>query len=504
MATNSFIFYFHAVLSGLGVALLFSLAVFIHELGHFLAARWMGLTIDAFSIGFGPAIWKRKIGDTEYRIGCVPFGGYVALPQLDPSGMEKIQGSHGDKPQDQAEADVPAVRQLKDIAPWRRIIVAAAGPLGNLVLATILAWVIFLTPDSGAGGADTTIGHVQEASGAHAVGLRAGDQIVSINGNRINNWNEFLVECHLSGDASNGLAVVVRRGEERLALNLPVMRDPDAGFVKVDGIGPRIPCVVGEVMTNSAAELAGLLPGDMILSLDGQFVASPEAMIARVDSQGGQPITVGFMRGDRQQELIMTPRFHAEAGRHLVGIVFDGQAGQADQWMQYRDPWLQLKHDASGVFRILRALFNPQAKGEARRAASGLSGPLVIVVMLWYQVRRGLIVALAFLRFLCVNLALLNLLPLPVLDGGHIVFALYEMITRRKPNAKFVTWLSNGFAVLLIGLMVLLVFRDVLSLKRFSSIRRRAEAEAVRAAEPAAPMAGGVVSGAVERVEEAP
>ena len=486
MASNSFFALLGGILSGIGVAFLFSLAVFIHELGHFLAARWMGLTIDAFSLGFGPAIWKRKVGGIEYRIGCVPFGGYVALPQLDPSGMDKIQGAHGDEPVKAGAADAPAVRRLSDIAPWRRIIVALAGPCGNIVLAVVLAWVVYLTPDTGAGGADTTVGTVDETSAAYAAGLRVGDSIRSVNQNRIDNWNEFIIECHLSGDASNGLSVVVQRDTNTLALSLPVLRDPEAGFVRIEGIGPRIPCIVGAVFTNSPAERAGVQAKDVILSLDGAFVASPEAVMAQVDAHGSRPLALEVERGGQKLVMELVPAFHAELGRHLIGIAFDGRVGRVDQWMQYRQPWRQLKHDASGVVRILRALLAPKAKGEARRAASGLSGPLVIFVLLWYQVQAGLIVALAFLRFLCVNLALLNLLPLPVLDGGHIAFAVYEMVARRKPNATFVTWISNTFAVLLIGLMVLLMFRDALNLNRIFG-RHRADAPVVHAVDATAP-----------------
>ena len=119
------------------VALLFSLAIFIHEFGHFLAAKFLGFKIDAFAIGFGPAIWKRRIGGVEYKIGCIPFGGYVALPQLDPSGMEKVQGEQVSDRKETEEEDVP------DIAPWKRIVVAVAGPFGNVVLAVVLASPIF-------------------------------------------------------------------------------------------------------------------------------------------------------------------------------------------------------------------------------------------------------------------------------------------------------------------------------------------------------------------------
>ena len=196
----------------------------------------------------------------------------------------------------------------------------------------------------------------------------------------------------------------------------------------------------------------------------------------------------------------MTPRFNTEAGRHLLGIDFGGRAVTASQWLQYRKPWLQLKGDATSVVRILRALVAPRAKGETKRAASGLSGPLVILVLLWLQVRASPIAALAFLRFLCVNLALLNLLPLPVLDGGHIVFALYETVTRRKPNARLVNVLSNAFAVLLIGLMALLLFRDTVFLRHFFGADRAPARERAAPADASAP----VPAGPAEPRDEAP
>ncbi|MDD5705238.1 MAG: RIP metalloprotease RseP [Kiritimatiellae bacterium] len=483
------------ILAGVGVAILFSLAVFVHELGHFLMARWLGLTIDAFSIGFGPAIWKRRIGGVEYRISSIPLGGYVALPQMDPAGMESIQGEHAHPEAGKADEPAPPVRVLPDVAPWKRMVVALAGPLGNLIFAVALAWVIYLTPDNGAGGADTTVGMVATNSPAYAAGLRRGDRIESVNRNRVANWNEFVIECHLGGDLSNGLSVVVARQGQPLNLTLPVERDPDGGFMTVSGVSPRLPAVVGAVMTNSPAERAGLLPRDIVESIEGVPVADPMDMTARVAAHGAHPMRLALRRGGRPLEVELTPEFNAAAGRHLVGVVFNGM-GPAPQWMQYRQPLRQLTNDAKSVVRILRALVAPRTRGEVKRAAGSLSGPLVIVVLLWYQVRSGFIIALAFLRFLCVNLALLNLLPLPVLDGGHIVFAVWEIVTGRKPPPKLVNWLANIFAVLLIGLMTLLIFRDALSLHRIFKRHEPLAVETVSTNTPAVSPDGGGTSAA--------
>lgn len=467
------------ILAGAGVAVLFSLAIFVHELGHFLAARRLGLVVDAFSLGFGPAIWKRRIGGVEYRVGCIPVGGYVALPQIDPAGMAAIQGEHGPEPAGgEDRGDGRAVsRPLPDVAPWRRIVVSLAGPLGNVLLAVLLAWAIYLAPDTGLGGADTTVGYVATNSPAFAAGLRPGDRILAINRNRVANWNEFIIECHLSGDAVDGLAVEVQRGSERLTLRLPVARDEDGGFVTVPGVAPREICVVGAVVSNSPAARAGLQPGDRLLAIDGLPPAGPADVIARVAAHGERPLTLTLQRDGRLREVVVTPRHSPELDRPLIGIEFAVTA-YAPQWLQYRRPMRQIANDAKAVARVLRALLAPRARGEARRAVSGLSGPLAIVVLLWYQVRTGLIVALAFLRFLCVNLALINLLPLPVLDGGHILFALWEMAVRRKPHPQVVNWLANVFALLLIGLMVLLVYRDARSLHRLFGRRAGAAEEA--------------------------
>lgn len=453
------------------MALLFGLAVFIHEFGHYIAARLLGMKVDAFSIGFGPAIvkWRRK--GIEYKIGCFPLGGYVALPQLDPAGMEKIQG--GDGPDD----------SLPPASAWRRVVVALAGPLGNLVLAVFLAWLIFLLPQGRMGGPDTIVGMVAEGSPAEAAGFLPGDKILAVNGTQVASWNDFAVECHLSGDVNAGVNVTVERAGSAVAIDAPVSASADFKTLQIEGLSRKIPCIVGQTLQDSSAAAAGVEPGDEITALDGTPLASPSHMIELVSKAGENQVTLSVKRGDRALELAMTPVFDAEAGRPLVGVVFADPDASRSPWLVYRNPWRQLKADAGSIARIFRALLAPRAKGEAGRAAEALGGPVMIFFMLWSQVMAGLVNSLAFLRFLCVNLAIINLLPLPVLDGGHIVFALWEMATRRKPNRRLVEYATNAFAILLLGLMVLLVFRDAVNLHRIFKPRAEARQEATDAAE---------------------
>ena len=468
------------VLWALGAILLFSVAVIVHEYGHFLVAKKLGFQVDAFSIGFGPALWKRRKGGVTYRIGCIPFGGYVALPQLDPSSMEIIQGNNAE--------GAPVV--LPAMPAWKRILVALAGPFGNFVLAVVLAFVIFAIPtDEMFGGVGVTVGYVEEGGAAEQAGLRVGDKFVKLNGNPVSFWTEVIIESHFAGNKEGGVPAVVERDGKQVQLSLPVEKDKDTGYYRIPGVDPRLRCQVGRLSPGMPAEAAGLAPGDLIVAIDGVPLNSPADMVERVRNSGAKPIELEIVPFGKKgggaapsRKVVLTPQYNAEAKRLLVGVVFADNEASIPQWMMYRRPLLQLRNDARSIFRMLRALFAPKSKGEAGRAARDMGGAVTLFYIFWSQIQAGLLHSLAFLRFLCVNLGVLNLLPLPILDGGHILFGLIELATRRKLSAKVVNLLSNVFAVLLIGLMLLLVFRDV---DRLNKIHKQRKADAREQSAPA-------------------
>jgi regulator of sigma E protease len=439
-----------SILAGVCVALLFSLAIFIHEFGHFLAARWLGLQVDAFSIGFGPALWKRTVKGVEYKVGCIPFGGYVALPQLDPSGMEKVQG----------ESSSDDERELPDIAAWKRIVVSVAGPFGNVVLAVALALAIAYWPDARTGAVGTLVGRVGGDSVAWTAGLRPGDRIASVNGTPVATWNDMEVEWQLAGQT--GSAVLgIERGGTTLDVTVSFATNNVLGIRTLEGVEPAERCVISEILPGTAAAESGLRPGDEIVSVDGWPASSTAGVIETINGGAGSPVTLAVKRGVEHVVVALKPRFDEAAKRWRIGIVFGDPRAGVKPWMMYRDPWQQLKWDASSVVRVLRALVAPESKGERKAVAKNIGGPVMIVMGLYNTVRGSFVDALGFLRMICVNLAILNLLPFPVLDGGHILFALYEIVARRKPHPKVVTVLVNTFAVLLIGLMLLLVYTDI-------------------------------------------
>ena len=355
----------YTILAVAACVLLFSFAIFIHEFGHFVVAKLLGFKVDAFSIGFGPALWKKKFRGVEYRISAIPFGGYVALPQLDPAGTKALEGS---KDKDSDEENV----QRNPATPLRRIAVAFAGPFGNIVLAVVLAFLLAAAPGARFGELPAEVGDVLRGGPAEKGGMKAGDRVVSVNGRLVGSWTEMQSEVQIAG--TSPAKFVVERDGKTESLTIPPWRDK-----------------VTE-MCFSAAER-------------------------------------------RTNELVM-----------------------AAAWMPVRNPLRQLAWDAGQIARVLKALCTPS---ESRAAAKSLGGPVMIAEVLYKQVRRNGWDALGFLRFLNINLAMLNLLPLPVLDGGLIFLALFELIFRRRPPKKIVDGLSIAFMWLLLSLMIFLVFRDV-------------------------------------------
>ena len=380
----------YTVLAIVACILLFSFAIFIHEFGHFLAARRLGMRVDVFSIGFGPAIWKKKIGGVEYRLSWIPFGGYVSLPDLDPEGTKALEGQSGKE--DAKEAPPP------EIAPWKKIVVAFMGPFGNIVLAVGLAFLLAAVPNARFGEMSTDVGEVLPDGPAAKAGMLSGDRVLSVNGHAVAKWTELKTELQLAGGAVP-VPIVVDRAGSNVTLSVSLAQD------KVTGLW----YMAAASVTNELADAAA--------------------------------------------------------------------------WMPARNPLKQLAWDAASIGRVLKALVTPK---EAKAVAKNLGGAVMMAEGLYNQVRRNVWDALGLLRFLCINLAILNLLPIPVLDGGLIFFALYELLTRRKVPRWLVDGLSRVFMYLLIGLMLLLVYRDITrSVRIHRAVREMEKTAATNAVEKA-------------------
>lgn len=425
--------------------LLFGFTVFIHELGHFLAARALGLKVLTFSIGFGKALVRWERAGIEYKIGWLPFGGYVALPQLDPEGMERIQGGEPQK--------------LPPVSPWKKIIVALAGPLGNVLLAVVLAWTIFLGSDQPILKDEVAnVGMVDEASEAYQKGIRSGDIVISVNGTPVDSWTDFAVESVL-GEKNGFLEVELLSGGSNRFVTLPLADVEESGQV-IDGVDPAIPCLLGVVDQDSAADRAGVEANDIVVEFDGIAINDWFQFVDVVQVAEAVETPMVVEREGERIELTITPVYNEEYERVMIGVRLGS----------FRErPSDQLKGDATMIFRVLQGLLNPKESG---KVAKNLQGPVGIFGILMTAIQTGLWTTLGFLRLININLAILNLMPLPVLDGGHIIFSLWEGITRRKVNARLQMILIQAFALLLIGAMLVITFNDVDRKLNFSEFFR--------------------------------
>ncbi len=440
----------------------FGITIFVHEFCHFMAALYCGLVVDTFSIGFGPAIWKKKIKGIVYKIGWIPFGGYVALPQLDPSGMSTIQGNEKDGNKEPKEAEKENEEEIRDMPPisaWKKILVAVAGPAGNIILAIAFAWIIYLNPNAVTGESMPLVVEVATNSVAFERGLHSGDEIVAVNDESVNTWNEYVIECHLRGGESNGVCLTVKSNENIKKITTPTGKAKN-GINHVEGVSiAPPPCQIGRTLPGGSAVKAGIKSGDIVVNFNDMPVDSWEQFVLLVEDseEKEQPIIV--KRKGKLIKLTVKPMYNSQYKKVMIGVAPGGLGVM--QWMQYKKPFAQIKYDTKGIVRILRALVSTH-KGEAKHAAQALGGPLMIFAVLWMSIKISFLNAIGFIRFLNVNLAILNLLPIPVLDGGHIVFAFIEGVTRKKIHPKILNLLVNIFAALLISAMLILTYRDTI------------------------------------------
>ena len=444
------------------VVALFNVIIFVHELGHFLAAKWRGLRVDRFQIWFGKPLWKKEINGVQYGLGWIPAGGFVALPQMAP--MEAVEGKNrGPEGPDDAEEPLPPVK------PLDKIIVAFAGPLFSFLLALFSALIVMGVGKPKDTVETTVIGYVAEDGVAHGK-LKVGDEILAVNGTEVNGFlgsaSFDSVRESIMLSEGNMINFLVRRDGQEVAVTTE-FRIPDTRWwerkgMRTVGIWVENRIVINFISESGPADQAGLLAGDEILSANGEDLRSRQRFGEIVESSENKALALVIRRNGEAREIVITPRkpTNVEAAKAMIGVGFE-TGDEFTKTIYNPSPLEQVGDSVLMMWVTLTKIVSRDSDVGIQH----LSGPVGIggVMFDMLSIEDGWRRLLFFMVLFNVNLAILNMLPLPILDGGHIVLAILEILTGR-PNELFTRLLEVVqlvFFFLLLGLFLFITTKDI-------------------------------------------
>ena len=441
--------------------------ILIHELGHFMVARMVGVGVERFSIGFGPVLLRWRGKETEYCLSVIPMGGYVKMV-----GEENpMEGGTS------TTSDPSTAFALKPL--WARFLIVFAGPGMNFVLAAVIFAIVLAT--MGRPVFPAVVGRVDPSSPAATAGLKTGDTIVGLNRARVSNWED--VDRAIA--ASNGapMTLTVDRGGRQETVTItpvrktvtdPIFKDPrdiwDAG------VGPQLQPVIGAVNSGSPAAAAGFKPSDVVVAVAGEPVFTPEELMQAIQKRAGQTFEVTVEREGKRVPLTVTAERKTEkspTGEDLVvGRIGVSIVTRAVSYEPY-DPISAIGHGFLRTWEMtvitLKGLWKLLV-GTIDR--SNLGGPIQIASEAGRQAKEGLGALALFTAIISVNLAVLNLLPVPMLDGGHLLFFLIEAILGRPISLKKRETAQQVGFVLLMLLMVYALYNDLIRLDAFKFFKQ--------------------------------
>ena len=449
------------MLSGLYALLSFvvaiSILIVVHEFGHYWVARRAGVKVLRFSIGFGKPLYKRTFGKdkTEFVIAMLPLGGYVKM-------LDETEGAV-----DAAELDRAFNR--KSLA--KRSAVVLAGPVFNLVFAVLAYWVIFV---HGTDGFRPIVGHVVENSPASVAGFKVGDELISVDGKDIKTWGHrrlYLFSRLLDKEPVTFIVQSTDGRKHELHVNLDNLSLSSVGSsIMGKGLGlylqfPEVKAVVGGLI-DGPAKKAGLMIGDRITQIDGQEVDSWVDMAKLIQSSAGKELHVTYLRGEVQKTTVIVPKPSVQNGKTigLIGISPKAPAIPADMIRRLQfGPVQGLKEAVVQTWTMSEMTLKILGKMLTREVSTkNISGPITIADYAGQAASIGLSEFIVFLAAISISLGVLNLLPIPVLDGGHLMYYIVEAI-KGSPVSELarIRGQQIGF-VILIMFMILAFYNDII------------------------------------------
>ncbi|MGQ7246733.1 RIP metalloprotease RseP [Halomonas sp. V046] len=444
----------------LAVIVVLGLLITFHEFGHFWVARRCGVKVLRFSVGFGKPLWSRHDRHgTEFAVAAIPLGGYVKM----------LDEREGDV--DPAERDQAFNRK----SVWARMAIVAAGPIANFLLALVAYWALFV---AGTTTVVPVIGEVTPASPAAEAGLHEGLEITRVQGQPVRSWDEVNLKLVAAIGVSGELTLAARdEGNSRdETYRMPVTdwlvgQDPPQPLVSlgVTPWRPPMPAVIGQVMDGEPAQAAGLRAGDRVIALDGEPVADWAALVTRVRERPNATLALGVEREGERLELSLTPRANTLEDGSEIGYIGAGVAT-----VEWPEKWRrEIRYgpiDAMGQAVGRTAEMTVLTFDAVRKMLVGLisptnlSGPITIARIAGDTARSGLESFVGFMAYLSISLGVLNLLPIPVLDGGHLLYYVIEAI-RGRPVSERTQAVGLKIGLALVGtLMVMALYFDLMRL----------------------------------------
>ena len=438
------------------------LLVTIHEYGHFQVARWCNVKVLRFSIGFGKPLWQKTFGkdNTEFVLAAIPLGGFVKM-------LDEREQQTEENPVPQSEADLKRAFNRQNV--WKRIAIVLAGPVANLLLAIILYWGLFML---GVTGMRPIIGVVADNSLAAQASLKSGEVIQKIAGKPVSTWQEarwLLLEESLENKTVEIEAI--NNNNELLQHTLSfegINGDAEIDILKKIGLDvfkPNIPAVIGEILTDSAAEKAGFMPNDKILQIDSVVTEDWEQVVNIIKLSPNKKLQFEIKRGQEIVRIAATPEAIKEnkqtIGRMGAGVKLDQHDLDKLLITLNYSPLLSLQKAIAKTWDT--SIFSLKMLGKmltGQVSLKGISGPVTIATFAGESANLGLKTFLSFLALVSISIGVLNLLPIPVLDGGHLMYYMLEIL-KGSPVSEKTMLVGQKIGFVLLGLlMTIAIFND--------------------------------------------